>query len=215
MLRKLLGGLIVVALLGPTPWAAADAAILYSNPWNAIAAGDCSWDTACAATAGRGNDYAAQEFTLSTTAMITSAAAIVQDVGTTGATFINWSLYAAQFGSPAGGALFTGSSSIAISPVPSSVMSVYTFDIGARLDAGTYFLAMQDVSSTIQNYLQQGTSASGAAETFDGGTTWSPNYEGNTSIALTLTGTAIPEPMMLTVLGSAVLGLATMRRRRA
>jgi hypothetical protein len=50
--------------------APAGAAYVYNN-LNSTSAGDCSFSTTCAAEEGRGNDFAAQLFTLSSSAIIT------------------------------------------------------------------------------------------------------------------------------------------------
>ena len=57
-----------------------------------------------------------------------------------------------------------------------------TFPIASiTLGPGSYFFAVQAVTSTFGDYLQQGLVTSGAAETNDGGLTWSTGYENSSN----------------------------------
>ena len=85
------------------------------------------------------------------------------------------------------------------------------------LGPGTYYLAIQAISPTIDTYLSLG-AIGGAAETHDGGTTWSPWYEGLAGVAVDIYGsTGVPEPAAWTMMlvGFAGVGFALRRRNRA
>jgi hypothetical protein len=101
------------------------------------------------------------------------------------------------------------------------------------LGAGSYFFAIQAVTPTFGTYLQQGLVTSGAAETHDGGATWSVGYEnepsgeelGGISVALynsppsppaPVTPNSVPEAdgWVMMLVGVGVLG-ASLRVRRS
>ena len=75
---------------------------------------------------------------------------------------------------------------------------------------------MQEISAEQNDYLLQGIATSGAANSLDGGATWSAGYVDKTSVAITLYGTSmnISEPGSLVLMATGLLGL-TLRRRRA
>jgi hypothetical protein len=202
---------------------AAQAAWFYNNLNTTTGAGDCSFSTTCAADFGRGDEFAAQLFTLSSTATINKGA--FSDIVFSGptASSVNYAFYADVAGLPGGAALESGSATLTTTSADPSVPSyLETFSIASiTLGTGSYFFAVQAVTSNSGDFLQQGLVTSGAAETHDGGLTWSAGYEnssnggelGGISVAV---GSAVPEPstwaMML--LGFAGLALAGFRARR-
>jgi hypothetical protein len=204
---------------------AAQAAWVYDNLNTTTGAGDCSFSTTCAATVGlgRGDEFAAQLFTLSSTATINEGA--FSDLVFSGptASSVNYAFYADVGGLPGGAALGSGSATLTTTLADASLPSyLETFQIATiTLGAGSYFFAVQAVTSNFGDYLQQGLVTSGAAETNDGGLTWSAGYEnlaggeqlGGISVAV---GNAVPEPstwaMML--LGLAGLSLAGYRKTK-
>jgi hypothetical protein len=197
----------------------ASAAYVYNNLGTAFA-GDCSFSTTCAAEAGRGDDFAAQLFTLGSPATITGGQWTELDTGGT-STAANYAFYTDAGGLP-GTLLFSGSSADTATLLNDTSYGGYnqeliSFGISAvSLAAGSYFFAIQSVSPVFTTYLQPGAVDSGAAETLDGGATWSPSYEGFDGVSAALTS-GVPEPstwaMML--LGFAGLGFAGYRRAKS
>ncbi len=200
------------------------AAPIFSNPIQLPAFGDCSFSTTCAGMFGRGNDFAAQKFTLSNTTVLTAADFIELDFGTTPSD-VNWGLIAADGtgGSP-GTILAAGTDTLSALSVGSSNgynLSQMSWNLGTvALGPGDYYLAMQGISSTEFTYLAQGQLASGAYETEDGGLTWTQNYEGIPSVAVDLFGdvvnNGVPEPStwLMGILGFGAIGAMLRRRPR-
>jgi hypothetical protein len=216
-LKSALAGGIALAL---TP-VAAQAGWVYDNLNPTTLEGDCSFGTTCAAQPGldRGDEFAAQLFTLGSSTTLTLGAFSELDLGTT-PTSVNWAIYDEVGGIPSGAALFSGTSSLTptvVGTVGPYDATLVTFSLpGISLAAGSYDLAIQAVSPTIFTYLQQGLVASGAAESNDGGVTWAPGYEnlgggtqlGGISVAF---GNTVPEAStwVMMLLGFAGLGFAS------
>ena len=204
---------------------AAGAGTVYDNPYNAAADyGDCSFSTTCAAEAGRGDDYAAQMFTLTTAKVITMASFTELDLGTQ-PTDVNWGfLQNDGAGGLPGTILAAGTDSV------SSVTSLGTdnsgfydvnkvfFNLGTvALGPGTYYFAIQGDSSVFENFLSTGLDETGAAETMDGGGTWAPGYEGIGGVAVGLydASTTVPEPATWAMMIMGVAGVGFAMRRQA
>ena len=201
---------------------AAGAGVVYNNPFDAaVHFGDCSYNVTCAAAVSRGDDYAAQQFTLASATVITSASFSDLLIGPL-PTDVNWAFVAADgSGGLPGTILATGTDSITSSVLlgsdPSYSYYQNFFGVGTvALGAGTYYFAIQNLTSNFSDYLAQGVTNSGAAETHDGGVTWVPFYEtiGGVAVALFDASTPAPEPaawaMML--VGFGLMG-GVMRRR--
>jgi len=210
---------------------AANAGTVYNNIGPASYFADCSFSTTCASNHARGNEFAAQAFTLATSATITSGAFTELDIGTT-PTDVNYSFYADVGGLPSGLAIISGVSSLTATPLGViNTAGTYnhtleSFDTASvALGPGNYFFAIQAVSPTEFTYLEQGFVASGAAETHNVGGAWSAGYEnsadgtsvGGLSVALYDSPAPAPEPatwtMMLIGLGG--LGVRMRARRTA
>jgi hypothetical protein len=83
------------------------------------------------------------------------------------------------------------------------------------LTSGSYYLALQSVSD-YPNYLAGGTYGGGAAETHDGGLTWAPGYEYNSSLPVTITAvSAAPEPATWALMISGIALTGGIMRTRA
>jgi hypothetical protein len=211
-IKPLLNGVAAVAVSS----AAAQAAWVYDNLDTTSGIGDCSFSTTCAAIFDRGDDFAAQLFTLSSTATI-NLGAFSDFVDGSTASSVNYAIYADVGGLPGGTAIESGSATPTTTSADPDLSSfLETFPIASiTLGPGSYFFAVQAVTSNELDFLQQGLVTSGSAETHDGGLTWSADYEslGGVSVAL---GSAVPEPstwaMML--LGFAGLGYAGYRTSR-
>ena len=203
---------------------------IYNNPYVIGNGGDCSFSTTCAADVGRGDDFAAQEFTLTSAAVVTGASFTELDLGVT-PTDVNWGFINAD---GAGG--LPGSYLSAGEDVVSSTSVIGTdqgynltnvfFNVGPQaLGPGTYYFAIQAVSPVFDTYLGFGAAPSGAAETMDGGVTWAFGYELESqpnptdSVAVGLFGTTstVPEPAAwaMLVLGLGGIGAVLRRRERA
>ncbi len=203
--------------------AGAGAATVYTNEGGNPFAGDCSFSTTCAADDGRGDEFAAQLFTLGSAVTVTGGSFTELDAGI-GPTSVNYAFYSDVGGLPSGAALDSGSASITATLLNAGIydQQLESFHISnVSLGAGSYFFAIQAVSSVFGTYLQQGVVTSGAAETNDGGLTWAAGYEnlpggaqlGGIAVALY----SVPEPTTLAMmlLGFAGLGLAGYRKAKS
>lgn len=197
---------------------------VYDNLNFATLNGDCSFSTTCAAAMGRGDEYAAQLFTLSSGTTLDLGAFSDLIYGAL-PTSVNYAFYDDVSGLPGGPALASGSSTLISTPAGYDVwLESFNF-ADVTLAPGSYFFAIQAVASDFDTYLQQGLVTTGAAETHDGGATWSAGYEnspngeelGGISVALGVGSASAPEPatwaMMLAGLG--MLGFAMRRLRKA
>jgi hypothetical protein len=194
---------------------AAQAAWVYDNLNTTVDNGDCSFSTTCAATVGRGDEFAAQLFTLSSTATINEGAFSDVVLSLPTASSVNYAFYADVGGLPSGAALESGSASLTTTSADPGLPSyLNTFHIASiTLGTGSYFFAIQAVTSNFGDYLQQGLVTSGAAETNDGGLTWSAGYEnliggaelGGISVAV---GNTVPEASTWAMMGLGFAGLA-------
>jgi hypothetical protein len=222
-MTRLVGFAFAAALAATSSGAAAGT--LFSNPYNPSGGGDCSFSTTCAASAGRGDDFAAQEFTLAGGGILTSADFTELDLGTQ-PTEVTWGIFAADGSGGLPGTLLAAGTDVLTGAADGTELvdltlydlSKMSWDLGTvLLDPGTYYLAIQATSPVFETYLADGSLASGAAESMDGGVTWSSGYEGFPSVAIDISGTAgVPEPATwLTLLtGVTIVGAALRRRRR-
>ncbi|MDT9000294.1 PEP-CTERM sorting domain-containing protein [Paucibacter sp. APW11] len=212
---------IAAATLALLSLQAAEAGVVFANPTNA-ANGNCVFSTTCAASVGAGNDYAAQAFTLSSATTLTGASftAFVR-FGSTQPSAANWMFLLGTAGTP-GAVLASGQGSVINSR--QSVGSNYGLDLveegfslpSISLAAGNYFFAVQAVSSDFQTYLATA-NGGGAFETHNGGVNWSSTYAGNSAVAVSLFGAdaaRLPEPTSLALVGLALAGVASVRRRK-
>ncbi|MDB5825522.1 MAG: hypothetical protein JWR21_4226 [Herminiimonas sp.] len=168
----------------------AGAATIYSNPYNG-SGGKCNFNTSCAAVA-KVNDYAAQKFTVSAATTAHSASFTIYNYSDTRPTAANWKILGVDSRGLPGVLLASGSgapilSTENLSNGPRYTIDQHFFDLtSVSLAPGTYYLAVQAVTTTKQNYLSRGVQTFGAAETFDGGSTWALSYVGYPSVAVAL-----------------------------
>ena len=133
---------------------------IYTTPSVLGDGGDCSFSTTCAADVGRGDDFAAQEFTVTSPVVITSASFTELDAGVT-PTDVNWGF--ANNDGPGG---LPGTFLSAGTDVVSSVSFLGTdpsfglnvdqifFNVGPQaLGPGTYYFAIQAISPAFETYL--------------------------------------------------------------
>jgi hypothetical protein len=224
-LGKWLAGGAAIAVLGLAPLSAT-AGTVYNNENTNPQDGDCSFNTTCAGSVGRGDEFAAQAFSLSAATTITSGSWIEIDQDPPGSTSVNYAFYLdGGAGTPTGAALFSGSAATTSTDLGGGSLGDIedvSFSLGSiNLGPGNYFFAIQDVSSEFANFLGQGLVESGAAESNDGGLTWAPGYEiqsggdnlGGIGVAL-FSGGAVPEPSAWALMLVGFGGLGAMMRRR-
>jgi len=141
----------------------------YNNPYVFGSGGDCSFSTTCAATAGRGDDFAAQEFTLSAPAVITGASFTELDLGTT-PNFANWGFALADGPGGLPGTFLSAGTDNFTNVQFLGTDSIYNvnqmfFDVGPQaLGPGTYWFAIQADSSVFETYLGFGAPAANVPE---------------------------------------------------
>lgn len=223
---KLSNGLLGVTFAALSVATAAGAGTIYSNPYVFGSGGNCIFSTTCAATVGAGDVFAAQEFTLTSAAVITAASFTELDAGVT-PTAVNWGfLLADGTGGLPGTILSAGADSFTSATILGTDIGYnvtqMNFGVGPQaLGPGTYYFAIQAVSPTFYTFLGGGAATSGAATTTDGGATWAAGYPGgggysSVAVALYGAGGTVPEPaswaLMLVGLGG--LGVALRGRAR-
>lgn len=136
---------------------------------------------------------------------------------------MNWLILAADgTGGLPGPTLFSGTSTAVTHAIGSvDIHSVPTTDYSfgfasASLAAGSYYLAVQAITSNQYDYLSKGVADSGAAQSADDGASWALGYGDRPfrSVAMSLTGTFdnnVPEPGSLALL---LVGLGAIYRRK-
>jgi hypothetical protein len=186
---------------------------VYSNPFDPNGNGACEFNTTCAAGTGSGNDYAAQQFTLPSSVKIVDGSFTIglgdNGFGNNGAlpTSVNWALLSAVGALP-GSVIASGMSSISqsvlvghsvVHQIDGTPYAMYQEDFNISsvpLGAGTYFLAIQAVTSNFGNFLWQGTSNLGAAETHNGlNGPWTTSYGGGLIGGVAVSLDAVPGPI--------------------
>ena len=184
--------------------------------------GDCVYNTNCGPVFSI-NGFAAQLFTLAATSTVTGFGfnAIVR--GTFG-TEANYRVLSAAGGVP-GALIASGNAMLFNSAGPfgkTDATTDYTFSVSpVQLNAGSYFLAFQDVTGNFSDFLSKGVASSGAFTSVDGGDNYVAQYRGFDSVAISVFdggGTpAVPEPATwaLMLLGFGITGATLRARRRA
>ena len=207
--------LTVTVLCAIASVGSSSAAVIYSNQPSAFVQGNCSFSTNCAS----GSGFAAQAFSLNSAATITSGSFEEFDF-IVSPTSANYAFYANINGLPGGIAFFSGSGAITATSEGFSTPynhAIESFSIApAALGPGSYFFALQAVSAVHDTYLAQGLVNAGAAESTNGGATWSPGYGGFGGVAIALFGdaTQVPEPITLSIFGAGLTSAVALRRRR-
>ncbi len=201
---------------------AASATVLYQNlpDLTVNQRGYCRYNTTCGSAV-----YGAQKFTLTQAATATSAgfnSIVLNDENDVFASGVNWLILAANgTGGLPGSTLFSGTNT-AVTHVAGPVGALapttdYSFGFTpASLAAGSYYLAVQAITTNFRDYLSLGVADSGAAQSADGGVSWALGYARRAfpSVAMSLTGTFdnnVPEPGSLALL---LVGLAAIYRRK-
>jgi hypothetical protein len=214
--RLSFGGAFLIAAVSAT--AAARATVLFDNPpdLSSTQDGSCLYDTAC-----EPHWYAAQAFTLTGPATVTSVDfnSIVLGNGATGSA-ANYQFLLAD--GPGGLPRTLAASGLGEpltatnGPTGTSFPTIeYSFGVTSfSLLPGTYYVAIQLMSTNASDYLSRGVAPSGAAQSTDGGLTYSAGDGVFQSIAVSVEGTSIAEPASLALLGVGLLGLGFVASRK-
>jgi PEP-CTERM motif len=207
--------LLIAAVFATTT---ASATVLFDNPpdLSSTQDGSCLYDTTC-----EPHWYAAEAFSLTGAATVTSVDfnSIVLGNGATGSAAnyqflladgpggLPRTLVASGLGEP-----ITATNG----PTGTSFPTIeYSFGVTSfNLLPGTYYVAIQLVSTNASDYLSAGVATSGAAQSTDGGLTYSAGYGVFRTIAVSVEGTRIAEPASLALLGVGLLGTLAFARRR-
>lgn len=222
----LLAAGVTVALALPS---LAAAAVLYDNPPDLTTAqdGDCVYNILCG-PAVTGNTYAAQIFTIASAATVRSVSfnSIIQSAHSTTAgdpgTAVHYIFLNTTAAGDPSGAITSGTSPVTNTAGPAGAVSPttdYTFGISdLSLDAGTYAVAFQLVTSNFYDFLSLGAAGTGAYKSDDGGSTFTPGYSGPSrarfpSVAVTISSDAVPLPAAGLMLTLGLLGLGIVRCR--
>ncbi len=197
------------------------AAVIYSNvpDLSSSQLANCAYNTVCGPKLFGRTAFAAQAFTLAapaTVGVISYNAIVSLGIYATGANYVILSADGAG-GLP--GTVVAHGADIALTVTTGPIgvnnpTTDYSFEIDPLwLAAGSYYVAIQDITTNQFDFLSKGVATSGAAQSNDGGSTWALKYEVFTSVAVSLS-TPLPEPTSMALLGVGVAGLS-LRRRRA
>lgn len=221
--------IIVTAFLLVAISSTASAGTIYTNEYSGDP-GNCLFNSQRAATYTGTDTFAAQRFTLSSTATALSGSFVSLNFDG-GGTSVNWKFYDddGAGGLPgtllgSGNSLFAAESGDLGGGNNHEIAIRTSFDFPSiTLAAGSYFFAVQYVTPHLRTYLVPGVANSGGAQTNDGGASWTPGFQGMGGVAVALydthvdgSGAAVPEPaawaMML--LGFGGMGAVLRNRRR-
>lgn len=207
-----------------------EAAIIYEappGPW-----GNCQFETTCGALFETPNLFAAGQFVLSANTTIATAAFFAVIDGASTLYGVDWGIWGSGGALPSG--LIYYKSLQGFKAVPDGVNSqgkpleLVELDAGnLKLAAGTYWFGVHAHATSIGTYLSNSITGP-AAQSVDGGRSWSPFYEGNPGIAFEILSpdippqpptppvgpTRIPAPPASALLAAGLLGLYLLRRRR-
>lgn len=206
--------------------APASSGVVFNNPYD-FNTGNCFFNTSCNFSF---NVFAAQRFTLDAATNITSGTFTVINSFTTEPSSVNWMLLVADGGDVLPGTFITsGNSAITTRTVIGQQFEqdvvVTGYDLpSVALNAGSYYIALQAVSSEFEVDLGSASTFAGAAQTRDGGESWEFGYTGPKSstingLAVSLSGggsvTAVPEPASWAMLIAGFGLVGALQRRRA
>lgn len=202
----------------------ANAATLFSiaPDLTASQSGNCTYNTSCQFS----DNYAAQLFTLDASSTVTNFGFNAFLFGGPFGTAVNYRVLTATALNTPGALITAGTVALANAAGPRGAQfrtTNYSFNVAPlSLTAGNYFLAFQNVTDNITDFLSQGVGSSGAFLSSDNGATFTPTYQGIPSVAISVGDTvaaapvagAVPEPATwaMMIAGFGLVGGA-MRRR--
>lgn len=201
--------------------APASAAAIIDNPLNGID-GSCLFATVCGDLA-QPDPFAAQRFTLSGTTALSNASftAYVADLSQPFA--FTWKILSAGPDGLPGTTVLDGGDAASEQAYLGQQFGLSivrtSFDLaGSPLASGSYYLALQAVTTASNVYLANA-DGTGAAYSPDGNS-WTPRYGTASAVAVSLSGDiapAVPEPATwaMMIMGFGVVGLSLRRRRSA